>query len=236
MALVSYHRNFIYLKTHRTASTSSESFLERDCLAPGEFDRALIEGPDYPAIPETRTSWGIVGARGPFARTRPRPKVRNHMNAAALKAQLDPDFWRGALKICNTRNPWDKTVSTFWGGLSEDDAAAMAARPFSDIRQAFQDWLADGGRMAQDRDKYMIDGTFCVDFVIRYEALSQGLKRVCEKVGTDFQPERLPQLGAHKRGPVPNSYPDYYTAALRDAVAEAYAPEIERFGYRFDEA
>jgi hypothetical protein len=114
-------------------------------------------------------------------------------------------------------------------------AAQMAALPFTEIRAAFHAWMADGGRMALDRDKYMIDGEFCVDHVLRYEALADGIKAACDKISAPFEPERLQRWGAHKRGPIPNLYTEYYNDALAGVVAQAYAPEIERFGYRFGE-
>lgn len=234
MALLSYKRHFIYLKTHRTASTTTECYFEAECLAPGEYETSLLRAADYPAIPEITTSWGAVGARGGYARADPRPSFRNHMSANAVRLRAGEAFWREALKFCNVRNPWDKTVSAFWGDLSDDDAAALATQDFSVIVRTFQAWVDQRWRRASDRDKYLIDGRFCVDIVIRYERLADGIADVCERIGTPFDPERIRRWGAHKRAPVRNPYQHYYSPRLRHLVRDVYAPEIERFGYRFD--
>ncbi len=53
-----------------------------------------------------------------------------------------------------------------------DDAASLSRQDFLVVQSAFQDWFDRRQNWANDRNKYMIDGRFCVDIVIRYESLA----------------------------------------------------------------
>ena len=71
------------------------------------------------------------------------------------------------------------------------------------------------------------DGTQLVDYVGRFENLSEDLAQVCATIGLDTS---LPHENASKR----SKYQDYYNDHTRDLVAEAFAADIEAFGYEFD--
>ena len=66
-----------------------------------------------------------------------------------------------------------------------------------------------------------------VDFIGRTETLDADLATVFAHAG-------LPEPAAERRnaGP-PTDYREHYTPAMRDRVAELFAPDIERFGYAF---
>lgn len=59
MALVSYKHNFVFIKTHKTASTSAEMFLEPFCARPGHMVTMTS--------PPRESEYGIIGCRNvPF--------------------------------------------------------------------------------------------------------------------------------------------------------------------------
>lgn len=233
MVLVCRPRKFIYLKTHRTGSTTTESYFERECVPPAMRGSGLFDTPDYPRITETVTEFGIIGFRGNFSALPKKPRYRNHMPAKQLKRRLEPEFWANALKFCNIRNPFDKAVSAYWGRMSGEDAAVWARKPFQEIRTGFREWLSSGVVVRRDANKYLIDGEVCIDDFIRYESLAADVKRIGERLGIPFEPERLPRWGSHKRGPVETAYAEYFDTDLIAQIEQEFAFELEFFGYRF---
>jgi hypothetical protein len=65
-----------------------------------------------------------------------------------------------------------------------------------------------------------------VDFVGRFERLEEDAGYLFRRIGVEAA---LPRLNASCHG----LYRDYYTARTRDLVAQRFARDIERFGYRF---
>ena len=80
-----------------------------------------------------------------------------------------------------------------------------------------------------DRNQYLIDGEYVMDYVIRFELLNEGVCEVCDKVDIPFEQERIPSLKAGIRPRI--GFDDYYTKESVDIVAEFYAKEIELFNY-----
>jgi len=228
--LISHRYRFIYTKTAKTAGTSIESFFERFCMPEGEWAQSHLrdeyESPD-----------GVIGYRGgnPPATT----QWKNHMSAAAIKERIGADIWSSYFKFCAIRDPFDKCISAFshfgrdW---RTDDAASLAASatpPMTAEQYRFFDYI--GKRPPVDRDKYVIDGEFCLDDTIRYERLEADLERICARIGVPFGRDYLPTFkkGVRGRGATIESL---YTEQARRLVEETFALELSLFGYRFPEA
>jgi len=83
-----------------------------------------------------------------------------------------------------------------------------------------------------DRDKYILDGRFCLDAVIRYETLHNDMKHVCEQLGVVWDPASLPifKTGIRpKEGTVENMYSD----KAKCIVQKAFSFELDYFNYTF---
>lgn len=236
--LVSHRKRFVYTKTVKTAGTSVESFFEPHCMADGEWQRTH-------ARPEYVSESGIIGYRGNDARG---ARWWNHMPAARIREQLGRDAWDSYFKFCVVRNPYEKLVSGFEmfekrkTGLSAAQKARIGLKrllgrgdPIHSVQgsgpvQRFRSWIRLGGWI-DDRDKYLIDGVECMDFYIRHEALLEGLRDVCERIGVEFDPSRLPSFKrADELARLPIA--EYFDSATVAIVQERYRFEIERFGYR----
>lgn len=236
--LVSHRKKFIYTKTAKTAGTSVESYFEKYCMPEGEWEQEHSRDVHV-------SEAGIIGFRGAN-----RPKDTewfNHMSAKRLKEKLGDEVWDSYFKFCVIRDPFDKAVSAFYhfkkarekGGIEQGHQKQSLkkkllglVRPepeFETVAEEFEDWLKSGA-MKLDRDKYVIDDEFCVDYVIRFESLAEGLEAVCEKIGVEFEPERLPQFKKGIRDEKVGLTEIYTPESIR-IISDLYGYELERFGY-----
>jgi hypothetical protein len=111
-----------------------------------------------------------------------------------------------------------------------------------DHAETFDEFVRNCTRTIVDRDgvksfarpqvDYLVDasGRECVDYVGRFESLEDDYRVIRERLG--LSQRRLPHI---RHG---TSHPHYsllYSDATRDIVAERFAADIERFGYRFED-
>lgn len=227
--LISHRHRFIYTKTSKTAGTSVESYFEPFCMPEGSWqqshERETVE-----------TEAGIVGYRGNDTRSQ---KWHGHMPAKQIRDQIGLGIWDAYFKFCVVRDPFDKAVSAFHfaeymqdqrRGLQKLLIKAKRLVRGSSPEKRFRKWIARG-RFKDDRDKYMIDGEVCIDYFIRFEALADGIRQVCELLGLPFEPERLPGFKTGIR-PKDRDLTGYYDKATARRIAEQFDWEIRTFGYR----
>jgi hypothetical protein len=230
--LISHRHRFIYLKTAKTASTSVEAFFEPSCMPEGEW----VESG---ARDEYESEAGVIGYRGLDPQGK---KWYNHMPAAKVRELIGEEKWNAYFKFCVVRNPWDKAISAFEhfgrnhalpGGL-HGLLYRFRTPGLQPEQRRFLHYL-QARRPPIDRDKYVIDGRVCVDYLIRFEDLRGGIREVCEKLGLPCEESRL---GNHKSGlrRKEATASSLYTLASRELVAQYYAFELEHFGYTFPEA
>jgi hypothetical protein len=219
--LISHAHRFIYLKTLKTGGTSVEIYFEPYCVDP---DREFVERHHR----ESEVSkWGIIGARG-----QPPNSARlwyNHMPASRVLELIGPELWSQYYKFCVVRDPFDKTVSSFWHHLSPAERLELQRADFERARGRFHEWVRTA-RHIMDRDAFSIQGTPVVDRFVRYEGLYAGLRAVCQDLGLPWEPSRL---GRYKSGMRLRNEPlaQYYDEDTADRVRQLYRWEIEFFHY-----
>ena len=178
---------------------------------------------------------GIIGCRE-ASRHAASCRWYNHMPAARIRAALGETIWNSYHKSCVIRNPFEKCISAFehlgaLHAISQAKALLAAVRWGMTPEQArFYDFLTR--RKVVDRDVYTIDGTFCMDTIIRYESLHDDLQRVCEQLSVPYEPDRLPRYKVGTRR-ADATAERLYTPQARAVVERRYAFEFERFGYQF---
>lgn len=219
--LISHRYKFIYLKTKKTGGTSVEVALE-PLAHPEGAEVTLGRGGRRDGAVETEA--GVVSGRGNRSR---HEKWGAHMGASAVKAQLSDEVWNTYLKICNVRNPWDKTVSFFHMHHPDVKGESKDA-----IVETFRDWLVGARNLGEDLHIYAIDGQPVIDEFIHYETLEEDYGRVCERLGVPAV--ELPSMKANFRGTNKIPYQEYYDDESREIVAEAYERDIEILGWTFD--
>lgn len=210
---------FVFTKTLKTAGTSVELFLEPFCAPEDHQVQRMTEA--------VESAVGIVGARGTRSAIKAE-KWYNHMPAELIRSQLGETLWNAYYKFTIVRNPYDKVVSWFhFDHLKESDAL-----PFAEIKQHFRRFVLECDVLAvMDRDKYVIDGSVCVDRFIRYEMLDDDLKDLADHLGLDIAGRDLMHAKGHFR-PKGLKFQDYYDKDTAAVVARAFDFELETFGYR----
>jgi len=221
MVLVSFHKRFVYTKTNKTAGTSVEVFFESYCLPPDGYEQSHFRA-------ETITDYGVVGFRGA---NMPADTIwYNHMPAARIRGYLGSDVWNEFFKFCVVRNPFDKLVSMYFFQMSQEKKEYIKDQEFSVLRRDFLDWLR-GRRFVGDQDKYLINGSVCVDYFIRYERLLDDLTEVCQRLRIERDVAKLEKFKSRSR-PTHEHFSEFYDREARQIVAESYAFELDHFGYR----
>jgi hypothetical protein len=162
MAMISFSRHFIFVKTRKTAGSSLEVHLERVC---GSTD---IVTPIYP----------------PDFAHKPRnydPNFFNHMPATLLRA-LQPDAFALFLKFCFERHPVDNCLSHY--AMLKN--SKWHARP--DNPQSWEAYL-ERGEFPIDLFRYCDDdGKVLVDKIYRYEDMDAALLDISERLECDIGP------------------------------------------------
>ena len=224
--IISHSHKYIFIKSLKTAGTSIEAALSQHC---GKDDMVTPLG-DYWFNRDERGEWihSSMNAEGFF----------QHDPAAEIKRKVAPEIWNDYFKFSIARNPWDRVVSNFSWEARNKPALRPNPRwyhrlgiPYDEFRETTMVFrkFAAGDWTTNDRF-YVLDGALCVDFVVRYERLTEDLADVCRRVG--LPSVALPHLKAGLRNGG-HSYAEYYDEASKAIVAERHHNDIRLFGYKF---
>ena len=233
--IISHSHKFIFIKSFKTAGTSIESTLSNYCSG----DDVVTPINDYR---HNRNEKGEFIHKDMTAAEFIALGLDNlqHVEALVIKNKVPPEVWNSYFKFSVSRNPWDRAVSYFHWEKRQDPAIKPKKRfyhhlgvPFSEIgkiRELFSDFIKNSLWPNNDRF-YTIDNELCVDYVIRYENLSEDFNFVCKKLG--LPADSLPRL---KGGIRKNKYhySEYYDEATRAMVGEHHKNDIHLLDYKFE--
>lgn len=217
--LVSHKHKFIFIKTIKTAGTSTEIFLEPYCIS------GLKECHTREML---KTEEGIVGSR--FVQSRAESyEFYNHMTPKKIKQKLGEEIFDNYTKITNIRNPFDILVSHYYfkptfrlycgGGNFTFEDYLLKTKVVSDLALKYKELL-------------FLDEKFIIDEIIRYETLSQDLDNLLIKLNLG-EPER--NLSNYKeslrRKGIP--YTNFYTQETKQLVEKHFQFYLDLFDYKF---
>lgn len=225
--IISHKHKFIFIKSWKTAGTSIEAALSEYCS--GEDIVTPLGDYDFNRSGDGEWIHKSLNA-GDF---------KQHDYAQTIKDKLPPEIWQTYFKFSIARNPWDRAVSFFFWEKRRDPSLTPRKRfyhylgvPYDDFRQIKQqfskyikgEWLNNDGF-------YIIDDTLCVDFVIRYEQLSEDFREACRRIGVPAK--ELPHLktGIRKQQ---RHYSEYFDEESMRIVAARHQNDIRLFGYKFE--
>ena len=226
MVMVSFDRDFVFLKTRKTAGTSIEMALEPFCRPAGA--RITEE------TPIRRSRHGIVGRRvadGPgwLDRLLRRTDWHNHMPAREVRDALGLRRWARIRKITSVRNPFDLAVSRYHWQLMRKGLPEAA--DFAETRRNFRAMLEAGKRVIDvDHDIVHIDGVLVTDHILRFEHLAEDLDRVAGELDLARSLISLPHTKqtSHRRA---RPTADYFDETCAEIVRRSAAWVFDRFDY-----
>jgi len=219
--ILSHEHRFIFVKTGRTASTSTELALSTVCgpddiITPTTDERIRMEIGGL--APQNCLKSGSPGYEHP--NDRKNLLFYNHIGAGDIRALVGPETWDAYFKFCTVRNPWDRAVSAYLFVTN-------------DPRPPITEFLASSGNAGflTDWHRYTIDNRVAVDHVVKYENLQAELDGIGDCLGFPNRLE-LPMAKAGRRVDK-RTYREVLSDADASRIAEVCAKEIEAFGYTF---
>jgi hypothetical protein len=220
--MVSTQHDFLFVHIPKTAGNAIQNVLRNYSEAVIESDAEGLDG---------RDRFGVTDVK--YGTTKHSPLSEYH-------TAIEPEVYERLFKFAVVRNPWDRMISAYFSphrGDVEWDPGAFAkfVRSEPPLRH-YVDRMGVRGRIARKVARVFpvvaraikpLDAD--LDFVIRFEQLSEDFERACCKIG--ISPEPLPVRNQSKR----HHYSTYYTPALRHLVRERFAEEILFGNYSFRE-
>ena len=162
VAIISFSRKFIFLKTAKTAGTSLEVYLSQHC------DDGDIVTPIFPANPNH--------VPRNFHNSRSGTTLYNHMAAAEVQNYLGQEQFSRFFKFCFERHPVDKCISHF-AMLKNSPAHKNKSNP-----KTWEEYL-ESGAFPNNAGTYTDEGgNLLVDKIYKFELLPQAIKEICDKV------------------------------------------------------
>jgi hypothetical protein len=199
--LLSVEHRFIFIHIYKTAGTSVTHALR----------------------PFTSDSHWARAARLLHLR---RTAIPDHVTARALRDLIDPALFEGCFKFAFVRNPWDWQVSLYHymqQSQRHPQHHLVAGKTFDEYLQ----WRIASDRQLQKTFVTDESGKLIVDFVGRFETLTDDCAHIFERIGIST---RLPHRNRSRRG----DYRRYYNTATRALVAEHFREDIDMFDYSFE--
>jgi hypothetical protein len=235
--LLSHPKKFIFLKTKKTAGTSTEVLFQRWCVSESIAEKSAEE---LHYGEEQISEIGIVGARGSKTENY---TFYNHMPAVRIIEHIGIDIWNEYFKFVNVRNPYTRAVSQFFWRrpwlanrnsvlqlkLGNNSTEIIPELP--ELQTFFTKMLRETKRPAVE--KFLLTG-HPLDFYVRYENLEADIATVIRKLNLDLADlAKLPRL---KAGSWMKLFPDHrvlFNDESRQLVEAGYSDWISEFNYKF---
>ena len=163
--LLSHKYKFIFIKTKKTAGTSLEIELSK------LMSQKDIVTPIKPAHPEHIPRNYIYNGR----------KLFNHIMISDLKKIFPEYMFKNYFKFCVEREPVDKCLSDFFMYKS-------SLYHNKNRKNITWEQYLHLGNFPIDTDKYTdFENNLCVDKILKYENLEEGLFEISKKLGLPFR-------------------------------------------------
>lgn len=199
--------NFIFVRTFKVGSTSITRVLLPYCMNPMKiFAHQVLR------------KLGIFDLK---------PLYGKHYKASQLVDMMGYERFKSYFSFTVVRNPWDWNVSLYKYMLR-----TTTHRQHESVKNmsGFDEFIRLKCSIPHSLQKdfiYSEKGVKLVDYVARFETLSEDFNKICQQIG--IKPKRLPNLNTSNRA----HYRNYYTEETREMVQEFYRRDIELFGYSF---
>jgi hypothetical protein len=216
--LVSHKHKFIYIKSIKTAGTSTEIFLEPYCVT------NVLESHGREMI---QTNEGIIGTRM-NQHLAEISEFYNHMPPYKIKNSIGEEKFNSYTKIINVRNPFDMMVSHYYFKPTFD--------LYSRVEMSFEDYLLTTN-VVEDlskkyRDLMYIEDEFIVDEIVRFENLEEDIFKLLDKLELPSPKRELGEYKKNKRRP-DKDWKKMYSNETKELVEKHFKFYMDLFNYSF---
>ena len=214
--IISHGRRYVFVHIPKTAGTSLALALE---------DRAMRDDLLIGDTPKAQRRKKRLRDLAPAGR------LWKHSTLADIDGILTPQELADMFTFTLVRNPWDRAVSYYhWLRAQHFSHPAVDLARRADFEGFWSDASQQRAFAALPAAQYMRDvtGQERCSLYIRVEHFAQDAAPLFEHLGFDFA---LPQSNASDRN---RAYQSYYSDRFKDLIGEICAPDIARFGYRFE--
>jgi len=153
------------------------------------------------------------------------PNIKKAISPELTRNEFDTFF-----KFAVVRNSWARAYS--WYKVAMRDAPHRESYGIPDDSYSFKSFLKEKMNHKEfSQMRYIKDrsGQVPLDFVCRFENLSEDFKKVADRLG--LKNAELPQLLVHDY----EHYSKQYDDESKDLVRQHYKEEIRYFGFKFGE-
>jgi hypothetical protein len=150
-----------------------------------------------------------------------------HTKAVDVVEYLGAEEFAKYFSFAIVRNPWDWQVSLYHYMRKEprhfQHELALAFENF----EQYIEWRCSEEPRYQTDFVDSPDGHQLVNYIGKLETLDQDFAHICQRLGLQAY---LPRLNVSNTAP----WQSFYNTRTRRLVHNAFLPDIERFGYRFE--
>ena len=255
MTIINRDKDFVYLKSRKTASSSVEIFLISHTVLGNDIystSREILDlgfprsNRNQPAIPGFSRGWYTPGLIDRAVKSRLRgssrlhPAIKQHDSAKQIRRVLGGRKFDKATVAVNVRNPWDAIVSFYrWemsGGLGR----------WKEKRELWDTWLQEkltprsqfeGLSEAQKwlfHDFLFINQRFINPFLIRFESIDTSLAELSNATGVLIPSFSKSDFYFKKStGHEPLHYRQFYSDKQADLVGHRFRDYLRLTQYQF---
>ena len=228
MTIICHRRQFIFLKSRKTAGTSIELWLAPKLDPKFDLIRTGFDfRQQYPDVwksfnsPSRRIRLGLKRALT-FT-----PIFRPHMYAAEVRSFVGDRTWRNYCKISIVRDPWERTIS-LWRWRQNTSGVSSTLCDFVTAMEKDDKYARVMGADRWDNwSYYAINDRIVTNEFIRYESIENDARTIFSRLG--ISGGYLP----HAKSGIRRSSDTLHllTTELIERIAVLHKREIEAFGY-----
>ena len=246
--IISHKHKFIFIKTARTAGTSTEIYLSKYCgpndiltpfsiaeegHVPRNYRSFFNPIPEIIKILKTKNLIKRKEIRKTIKHFSRRKRFEHHVPAWLIKERISKKIWNNYFKFCIERNPWDKVVSGWnWYNFKYGTKISIDEYLVFCKKRIHNRYRAVGVcpfNIVNYTDP--ASGKVIIDRIIKYEELDRQL------IAT-FQDLKIPFTGSldihsKKSQRSDKGYRNIFSREQRLLIEELFKEEIDLHGYIF---